>query len=61
MAGPPNPRLQGRIELMIRVAAPFLDLVLLAGQGVSRIVHRPRREPLATTGTTRPGPNGGIR
>jgi hypothetical protein len=53
MAGPPNPRLQGRIELMIRVAAPVLDLMLLAGEGVSRVIHRAAKEPLATTGAPR--------
>ena len=46
MAGAPNPRLQGRIELMIRVVAPVLDL----GQGLSRLVHRGASEPLATPG-----------
>jgi hypothetical protein len=61
MAGPPNPRLQGRIELMLRVAAPVLDLMLLAGEGVSRILHRAAKEPLATTGTPRPGTPRGTR
>ena len=40
MAGPPNARLQGRIEFVIRVAAPLLDLMLAAGEGVSRLIAR---------------------
>ena len=37
-ANPPNPALRGRIELAIRVAAPFLDLMLAVGDRVSRLV-----------------------
>jgi hypothetical protein len=50
-----------RIEAALRVAAPFLDLVLLAGDRVSRLVERqdpeqlpplpaPRGRPLGTVG-----------
>lgn len=38
MASAPNPRLRARIELMIRIAAPALDLVLAAGEAVSRLL-----------------------
>jgi hypothetical protein len=36
----PHPRLQARIELMIRVVAPLLDLVLAVGDRVSRALER---------------------
>jgi hypothetical protein len=39
-ASPPNPRLRARIELMIRIAAPALDLVLATADRVSRLVER---------------------
>jgi hypothetical protein len=39
-AVPPNPRLRARIELMIRVAAPALDLLLAVGDRVSRVLER---------------------
>jgi hypothetical protein len=39
-ASPPNPRLRARIELMIRVAAPALDLLLAIGDRVSRVLER---------------------
>jgi len=39
-AGTANPRLQGRIELMIRVLAPALDLLLAVGDRVSRVLAR---------------------
>jgi hypothetical protein len=39
-ASAPNPRLRARIELMIRVAAPALDLLLAAGDRVSRVLER---------------------
>jgi hypothetical protein len=35
-----------RIEAALRVAAPFLDLVLVAGDRVSRIVERQDPDPL---------------
>ena len=35
-----NTRLRRRIELMIRLAAPFLDLALAAGDRVSRLLTR---------------------
>ncbi len=52
-ASPPNPRLRARIELMIRIAAPALDLLLAAGDRVSRVLdrgdqsHAPARMPHA--------------
>jgi hypothetical protein len=39
-ASPPNPRLRARIELMIRIAAPALDLLLAVGDRVSRVLER---------------------
>jgi hypothetical protein len=40
MAGPAyNQVLRGRIEMMIRVISPLLDLVLLAGDRVSRVLE----------------------
>jgi hypothetical protein len=39
-ASPPNPRLRARIELMIRIAAPALDVLLAAGDRVSRVLER---------------------
>jgi hypothetical protein len=39
-APPPNPRLRARIELMIRIAAPALDLLLAVGDRVSRVLER---------------------
>jgi hypothetical protein len=47
----PNVKLQGRIEAVIRVLAPFLDLVIAAGDRTSRLLDRggPERDlgPLA--------------
>jgi hypothetical protein len=38
---------RGRIEAGLRVAAPFLDLMLAAGERLSRVVDRdPDPEPL---------------
>jgi hypothetical protein len=37
--------LRGRIEALIGVAAPFLDLVLLAGDRVSRVAGRNDIDP----------------
>lgn len=39
-ASSPNPRLRSRIELMIRIAAPALDLLLAAGDRVCRVLER---------------------
>jgi hypothetical protein len=39
-ASTPNAVLRGRIEMAIRVAAPFLDLVLAVGDRVSRLIIR---------------------
>jgi hypothetical protein len=36
----PNPRLQARIETVIRVCGPLLDLVLAAGDRISRVLER---------------------
>jgi hypothetical protein len=36
----PNPRLKARIDLVIRVAAPVLDLMLVIGDRVSRVLER---------------------
>jgi hypothetical protein len=44
-AGNPNPRLKARVELMIRVAAPLLDLVLAVGDRVSRVLERDDPDP----------------
>jgi hypothetical protein len=40
MPASPNARLRARIELMIRIAAPALDLVLAVGDRVSRLLER---------------------
>jgi hypothetical protein len=40
MASSPNPLLRRRAELIIRVAAPLLDLSLAAGGLVSRVLSR---------------------
>jgi hypothetical protein len=37
-ASSPNPVLRGRIEFAIRVASPFLDLMLAAGDRLSRLL-----------------------
>lgn len=44
---PTQRRRRGRIETGIRFAAPFLDLILLAGDRLSRAVDREDPEPLA--------------
>ena len=36
---PPNPVLRARIETMIRIVSPLLDLVLLVGDRVSRVLE----------------------
>jgi hypothetical protein len=57
--------LQRRIESLIRLAAPALDLVLFAGEQVSRVAGRnqidpepPRRIGDAGARATLPGPPG---
>jgi hypothetical protein len=35
-----NPALRARIETMIRIASPLLDLVLVVGDRVSRVLER---------------------
>jgi hypothetical protein len=36
----PNAALRGRIETVIRIVSPLLDLVLLVGDRVSRVLER---------------------
>jgi hypothetical protein len=36
----PNPRLRGRIETVIGLAAPFLDLLIVVSDRVSRVFDR---------------------
>lgn len=43
---PSQRRWRGRIETGLRVAAPVLDLVLAAGDRLSRVVDRDEPEPL---------------
>jgi hypothetical protein len=43
----PNPKLQARIETMIRAVAPLLDLVIAAGDRASRMLERGERQELA--------------
>jgi hypothetical protein len=48
---PPTPTQlvwRGRIEAVLRIAAPALDLVLAAGDRLSRVVERDEIEPPAT-------------
>jgi len=45
---PTQQRWRGRIETGIRLAAPFLDLVLAAGDRLSRAVEPEDPEPLPT-------------
>lgn len=42
----PYPDARRRVEALIGVAAPFLDLVLLAGDRISRTVGAPDDVPL---------------
>ena len=63
---PPTPRQlawRGRIEAVLRVAEPALDLLLLAGDRVSRLAPRDepsapplRREVTPISGVPRVGP-----
>jgi hypothetical protein len=55
---PPTPTQlawRGRIEAVLRIAAPALDLVLAAGDRLSRIVEREEIEPPATRASFEPG------
>jgi hypothetical protein len=36
--GPHNPALRGRIETVLRLASPLLDLVIAVGERVSRVI-----------------------
>ena len=48
---PPTPTQlawRGRIEAVLRIAAPALDLMLAAGDRFSRVVEREELEPPAT-------------
>ena len=54
---PPTPTQlawRGRIEAVLRIAAPALDLVLAAGDRLSRIVDREELEPPATRASFEP-------
>jgi hypothetical protein len=42
-----NAKLQGRVETVIRVLAPLLDLVIAAGDRASRVLDRGERQELA--------------
>ena len=37
---PPNPALRRRIEIGIRLVSPLLDLALLVGDRISRVLER---------------------
>jgi hypothetical protein len=55
---PPTPTQlvwRGRIEAMLRIAAPALDLVLAAGDRLSRIVERDEIEPPPSRASFDPG------
>jgi hypothetical protein len=55
---PPTPTQlvwRGRIEAVLRVAAPALDLVLAAGDRLSRVVERDEVEPPAARASFDPG------
>jgi hypothetical protein len=55
---PPSPTQlvwRGRIEAMLRIAAPALDLVLAAGDRLSRVVERDEVEAPATRASFDPG------
>ncbi len=41
---PPNPVLRARIETMIRLVSPLLDLVLFVGDRVSRVLEPEDRD-----------------
>jgi len=55
---PPSPTQlvwRGRIEAVLRIAAPALDLVLVAGDRLSRVVERDEIEPPAARASFDPG------
>ena len=55
---PPTPTQlvwRGRIEAVLRIAAPALDLVLAAGDRLSRVVERDEPEPPAARASFDPG------
>lgn len=55
---PPTPTQlvwRGRIEAVLRIAAPALDLVLAAGDRLSRVVERDEMEPPAARASFDPG------
>jgi hypothetical protein len=54
MAGPPDPRWRARVELLVRLAAPALDLALVAADGISRLL-RPGKPAPAPARMVRPG------
>jgi hypothetical protein len=37
--GPHNPVLRGRIETVLKLASPLLDLVIAVGERVSRVIE----------------------
>lgn len=46
---------RGRIEAVLRIAAPALDLVLAAGDRLSRLVERDELEPPAVRASSERG------
>jgi hypothetical protein len=46
MAGAANPRWRARVELLVRLSAPALDLALAVGDRLSRLAHRGDPPPL---------------
>jgi hypothetical protein len=51
---PQQARLRGRIERLIVVAAPALDLVLAVGDRIARVASRGDPEPYAVRRATEP-------
>jgi hypothetical protein len=54
MAGAPDLRCRRRIELVLRVSAPALDLALAGADRLSRLLHRGDPGPVPVR-TARPG------
>jgi hypothetical protein len=54
MAGVPDPRWRRRIELVLRVTAPALDLALAGADRLSRLLHREDLGPVPVR-MARPG------
>lgn len=54
MPGAPDPRWRARVEFVLRVTAPVLDLALAAGDGLSRLLAREDPRPLPAR-LARPG------